>query len=158
MDQSTILPTKIIVTSEEAKSRNVHWLLNQYLKKQISNPRFDNKSVVCLRTRGQELKYDYLLTKMEAKLSLFPNKITLETYHSTPCPPENEFSCFECIGLLGSGGFGNVLAARRKDTGEIFAMKVISKEKFQKHQAEVYVFEEKNILMELDHPFLVGQV
>jgi serine/threonine protein kinase len=155
MDVSTIMPSKIVVSKEEAKSRTVQWLLTQFLKKMSDNPRFDMGNVVCLRTRNQDLNYDYLLTQMDASLALFPQHITLEAYHSIPCVLEEDLSAFQVIGLLGAGSFGTVLAVRQKDSGQIFAMKVIAKEKFQKHQAEVYMFEEKNILMELDHPYLV---
>lgn len=155
MDSSTIMPTKIMVSSEEAAIKNVQWLLEQYFKMQLKNPRFDMASVICLRTKNQNIKLDYLLTKNEAKLSLFPQKITLETFHTFPCNQEDSFSCFLFVDLLGYGSFGNVLGVRRKDTGEIFAMKVIPKEKFQKCQAEVYVFEEKNILIEMENLFVV---
>jgi hypothetical protein len=155
MDISTIIPTKIIVSQEDAPRLTVQWLLEQYFKKQLKNPRFDMANVGCLRTRNQELNYDYLLTKKEARLSSFPKEITLETYHCVPSIQDEGFSAFQCIGLLGSGSFGNVLAVRRKQSGEIFAMKAIAKEKFQKHQAEVYVFEEKNILIDLNNPYVV---
>jgi hypothetical protein len=155
IDESTIVPTKIIVSKSEANTKTVEWLIEQYFQKQRENPRIDMGNIVCLRTRSQDLNYDYLLTKSNATLDLFPNKITLETYHSENCVIDEEFSSFSCIGLLGSGGFGKVLAVRKKDTGEIYAMKVISKADLQRQHAEVYMFEEKNILMELDSPFVV---
>jgi len=51
------------------------------------------------------------------------------------------------LNLVGKGSFGKVIQVRKIDTGEIYAMKVLSKK---------HIKSEKNILMKLQHPFLVG--
>lgn len=157
MDYSTILPTKINVSSKDACNLTVNWLLDEYIKKQSQskNVRFDSGNLVCLKTRTSQIQYDYVLTQPDACLSLFPDEIVLETYHSHPISSVVDFSSFEILGLVGQGGYGIVLAARKKDTGNIYAMKVICKSKFQMNQSEVYIFGEKNILMELAHPYVV---
>lgn len=154
MDCSTIVPTKIVVASEDCSSLNVEWLFNAYLKRQVKNIRFDMGSVVCLRTRNRIINYDYILTKPEATLDHFPQEIILETYHSQAILSIN-FDSFEALGMVGRGSYGKVLAVRKIDSGNIYAMKVIDKSVFQKSQSEIYVFEEKNILTEIDHPFVV---
>lgn len=158
MDYSTILPTRINVSARDAESLTVEWLLHEYIKRQTQkkNVRFDMGSVVCLKTRTSQIQYDYVLTQPEAKLSMFPDEMVLETYHSRPVAAV-DFAAFDVLGLVGQGSFGSVLATRKKDTGKIYAMKVIAKSKFQKSQSEVYIFGEKNILMELDHPYVVDK-
>jgi len=155
MDYSTILPTRITVGVKEAETLTVDWLFNEYIKRQTQNKnvRFDVGNLVCLKTRMNQVQYDYVLTHPNASLSLFPDEIILETYHSKPVSTV-DFSSFEILGLVGQGGYGTVLAARKVDTGKIYAMKVIAKSRFQRTQSEVYVFGEKNILMELAHPYV----
>lgn len=63
---------------------------------------------------------------------------------------------FELLNLVGKGSFGKVIQVRKKDSGEIFAMKVLSKKHIVDHNEVIHTISEKNILMKLHHPFLVG--
>jgi len=63
---------------------------------------------------------------------------------------------FELLNLVGKGSFGKVIQVRKKDSGEIFAMKVLSKKHIVDHNEVEHTKSEKNILMKLQHPFLVG--
>jgi len=63
---------------------------------------------------------------------------------------------FELLNLVGKGSFGKVIQVRKIDTGEIFAMKVLSKRHIVEHNEVAHTKSEKNILMKLQHPFLVG--
>jgi len=45
--------------------------------------------------------------------------------------------------------------ARRKDNGQFYAIKVISKKEMIEKDKEENVFNERNIMTRLDHPFLV---
>jgi len=63
---------------------------------------------------------------------------------------------FELLNLVGKGSFGKVIQVRKINTGEIFAMKVLSKKHILEHNEVEHTRSEKNILMKLQHPFLVG--
>lgn len=63
---------------------------------------------------------------------------------------------FELLNLVGKGSFGKVIQVRKINTGEIFAMKVLSKRHIVEHNEVAHTKSEKNILMKLQHPFLVG--
>jgi len=63
---------------------------------------------------------------------------------------------FELLNLVGKGSFGKVIQVRKRDTGEIYAMKVLSKKHIVDHNEVEHTKSEKNILMKLQHPFLVG--
>eukprot|EP01112_Ceratiomyxa_fruticulosa_P018548 TRINITY_DN594_c0_g1_i1.p1 TRINITY_DN594_c0_g1~~TRINITY_DN594_c0_g1_i1.p1 ORF type:complete len:439 (+),score=108.18 TRINITY_DN594_c0_g1_i1:321-1637(+) len=63
---------------------------------------------------------------------------------------------FELLNLVGKGSFGKVMQVRKKDTGEIFAMKVLSKKHIVDHNEVEHTKAERNILQKLNHPFLVG--
>ena len=57
---------------------------------------------------------------------------------------------------IGKGAFGRVFLAELKDTGEKFAIKSIRKDKILMNQVLEKVRLEKDILFQLDHPFLCG--
>ena len=48
-----------------------------------------------------------------------------------------------------------LISARRKDTGQFYAIKVISKYEMIKKDKEEAVFKERNIMTRLEHPFIV---
>ncbi|KAL6896620.1 hypothetical protein ACP4OV_007192 [Aristida adscensionis] len=62
---------------------------------------------------------------------------------------------FEILKLVGQGAFGKVFQVRKKGTSEIYAMKVMRKDKIlEKNHAE-YMKAEREILTKVDHPFIV---
>ncbi|KAI3666809.1 hypothetical protein L6452_41846 [Arctium lappa] len=62
---------------------------------------------------------------------------------------------FEVMKVVGQGAFGKVYQVRKRDTLEIFAMKVVRKDKIvEKNHAE-YMKAERDILTKVDHPFIV---
>ncbi|XP_062215682.1 serine/threonine-protein kinase AtPK2/AtPK19-like isoform X2 [Phragmites australis] len=62
---------------------------------------------------------------------------------------------FEVLKLVGQGAFGKVYQVRKKGTSEIYAMKVMRKDKIlEKNHAE-YMKAEREILTKVDHPFVV---
>ncbi|XP_076926326.1 serine/threonine-protein kinase AtPK2/AtPK19-like [Bidens hawaiensis] len=62
---------------------------------------------------------------------------------------------FEIMKVVGQGAFGKVYQVRKKDNMEIYAMKVVRKDKIvEKNHAE-YMKAERDILTKIDHPFIV---
>ncbi|KAL5196657.1 hypothetical protein ABZP36_000169 [Zizania latifolia] len=62
---------------------------------------------------------------------------------------------FEILKLVGQGAFGKVFQVRKNGTSEIYAMKVMRKDKIlEKNHAE-YMKAEREILTKVDHPFVV---
>lgn len=56
---------------------------------------------------------------------------------------------------LGSGAFARVVHAKRKITGEEYAVKIMEKAFIKKHRKVKYVMMEKNVLSKLSHPHIV---
>lgn len=62
---------------------------------------------------------------------------------------------FEVLKLVGQGAFGKVYQVKKKGTSDIYAMKVMRKDKIlEKNHAE-YMKAERDILTKVDHPFVV---
>eukprot|EP00854_Cymbomonas_tetramitiformis_P022685 gene22685-27384_t len=62
---------------------------------------------------------------------------------------------FELLCVLGRGAFGKVFQVRREDTGEILAMKVMSKDRILKKNQGWYARAERDILTDIDHPYII---
>ena len=56
--------------------------------------------------------------------------------------------------VLGEGGYGKVVLVRKKDSGQIYAMKIISKLKIQSDKALEHLITERRVLIN-DSPFLL---
>ncbi len=63
---------------------------------------------------------------------------------------------FELLNLVGKGSFGKVLQVKKKDTGRIYAMKVLDKKHILEQSEVEHTLAEKSILMRVHHPFLMN--
>ncbi|KAK1972728.1 kinase-like protein [Colletotrichum sublineola] len=66
---------------------------------------------------------------------------------------------FQILKLIGKGTFGQVYQVRKKDTGRIYAMKVLSKKVIVQKKEVAHTVGERNILVRTamsDSPFIVG--
>ncbi|CBI18023.3 unnamed protein product, partial [Vitis vinifera] len=62
---------------------------------------------------------------------------------------------FEVMKLVGQGAFGKVFQVRKRNTSEIYAMKVMRKDKIMEKDHAEYMKAERDILTKVDHPFIV---
>eukprot|EP00455_Lapot_gusevi_P042692 TRINITY_DN509_c0_g1_i2.p1 TRINITY_DN509_c0_g1~~TRINITY_DN509_c0_g1_i2.p1 ORF type:complete len:541 (+),score=170.49 TRINITY_DN509_c0_g1_i2:57-1679(+) len=63
---------------------------------------------------------------------------------------------FEFMKVIGRGSFGKVMQVRKKDTGKIYAMKILKKETIIARNQVDHTRAERLILQSLQHPFLMG--
>lgn len=63
---------------------------------------------------------------------------------------------FEILKLVGKGAYGKVHQVRKKDTGKIYAMKVLRKENLIKTNNVSYTITERNILRNIRHPYIAS--
>lgn len=66
-----------------------------------------------------------------------------------------EYSDFLPKKLLGKGSFGEVYLVVKRDTGQLFAMKVLKKENILEQELTRYAMAERNVLGYIFHPFIV---
>jgi len=71
-------------------------------------------------------------------------------------PPKVALEDFEILALVGKGAYGKVHQVCKKNTGEIFAMKVMRKESLIKTNNVSYTITERNILRNIRHPFIAS--
>lgn len=63
---------------------------------------------------------------------------------------------FNIISVIGRGFYGKVMLCKKKDTGEIFAIKSIRKSRLVETGKSKTVIAERNIMMKAHHPFIVN--
>lgn len=63
---------------------------------------------------------------------------------------------FELVSVLGRGTYGKVQLVRLKETGHLYAMKSMSKQQLADSDQIQQTITEKNVLIEIQHPFLVS--
>lgn len=57
--------------------------------------------------------------------------------------------------LIGRGSYAKVFQVTKNDTGQIFAMKVLKKSKMENNKDVTRVFNEKDIIKNIDHPHVI---
>ncbi|XWS65629.1 hypothetical protein CRYUN_Cryun05aG0130200 [Craigia yunnanensis] len=62
---------------------------------------------------------------------------------------------FEVLKVVGQGAFAKVYQVKRSDTSDIYAMKVMRKDKIMEKNHAEYMKSERDILTKVDHPFIV---
>lgn len=62
---------------------------------------------------------------------------------------------FELLNVIGKGSFGKVMQVRKKNDGQIYAMKVLRKEAIIARKQVAHTKAEKSILQKIQHPFIV---
>ena len=66
-----------------------------------------------------------------------------------------DFSSFSIMEEIGSGSFGIVYKVSKINSGQVFAMKSLSKSTLQKQKQLKYAISECKIMKQLNHPFIV---
>ncbi|XP_057801091.1 serine/threonine-protein kinase AtPK2/AtPK19-like [Salvia miltiorrhiza] len=62
---------------------------------------------------------------------------------------------FEVLKVVGQGAFAKVYQVKKRGTSEIYAMKVMRKDKIMEKNHAEYMKAERDILTKIDHPFIV---
>ncbi|KAJ3346522.1 hypothetical protein HDU91_007014, partial [Kappamyces sp. JEL0680] len=62
---------------------------------------------------------------------------------------------FELLKVIGKGSFGKVMQVRKKDTGRVYAMKIIKKSHIVERDEVSHTLAEKAVLTKINHPFIV---
>ncbi|KAK6943364.1 Protein kinase domain [Dillenia turbinata] len=69
--------------------------------------------------------------------------------------PSVSLEDFEVMKVVGQGAFGKVYQVRKRGTSEIYAMKVMRKDRIMEKNHAEYMKAERDILTKIDHPFIV---
>lgn len=77
-----------------------------------------------------------------------------DSFNDEECQPVN-FQSFDILRILGIGSYGNVYKVTKKTTGNLYALKVLSKRKLNRENQLKYALAESKTLKEINHPFII---
>jgi serine/threonine protein kinase len=131
------------------------WLFSEVIRA-CSSP----DSVVALRTTGDIEIKDYWLTQYDRQLMLLKDQEELTIVHREEMPPILCKQQFTPLKVIGKGGFSKVLlgnpqSVRRKDSGQLYAMKIIKKQFIVRAKKLSQIATERKVMGLLNHPFIV---
>ncbi|KAI9220893.1 kinase-like domain-containing protein [Blastocladiella britannica] len=63
---------------------------------------------------------------------------------------------FDLLKVIGKGSFGKVMQVRKKDTGRVYALKILKKSHIVAREEVTHTLSERNVLTKLRHPFIVN--
>lgn len=64
---------------------------------------------------------------------------------------------FNMLSVIGKGSYAKVVLVKKKgeDSEKVYAMKILKKKYIEKRKQETHVMTERNILVGMNHPFIV---
>ena len=121
-------------------------------KLNLSNP--SRYPIISLKTIDERENLDYWLSLPEKDLTPLQDSSELIAIFYSPVPGKVCCSTFEYIKVLGKGAYSIVTLVRKKDTGILYAMKSIEKQRVLQEITVNQILSEKIILSSIDHPFI----
>jgi serine/threonine protein kinase len=120
-----------------------------------------SRLIIGLKTVEGIAAMDYYLTLFDNSLTPIKGSTLLTVHFASIHDHRNEEivskRSFQFLKVIGSGGYSNVVLARKKDSGRMYAIKIIKKDKtYHKTNKNVYL-SEVNIMKKLSGlPFIVN--
>lgn len=59
------------------------------------------------------------------------------------------------LSVIGTGSYGKVLLVKKKDSGRLYAMKILKKQQIRKQKQIEHTMTERKILEKINNPFVV---
>lgn len=125
------------------------WLLSEVIRR-------GGDSIVALKTTSGNEAQDYWLLEYDRPLTPFSDRQTFEVILRKTVSNPVDRGHFDVEKMIGKGGFSRVLEVRKKDTGELFAMKSMNKAYIKRENKIEQVLTERQVMAKTHHPFIVG--
>ena len=128
--------------------------------------KYTKKMIVALKTTDQRESLDYWLTQYDRTLDVLQDGDFLIAHFAkirdrkVGLTSQSEVICrddFEQIKVIGRGGFSRVVLARKKDSGRLYALKIMKKSRIMREKKLKPIMSERSILEQLNtrHPFII---
>mmetsp|Transcript_27644 Transcript_27644/g.49905 ORF Transcript_27644/g.49905 Transcript_27644/m.49905 type:complete len:586 (-) Transcript_27644:889-2646(-) len=126
------------------------WLFSEVIRK-CNN----SEAIVALKTCADNEIVDYYLTQYDRQLIHIKDREEITVVMRQDMPAVLCKEQYDPIKVIGKGGFSRVLLVRRKDSGQLYAMKVIKKHFIAKAKKILQIATERRVMGFLRHPFIV---
>jgi hypothetical protein len=138
---------EIIVTDD---TLTCGWLLSESIRA-YTGP----GNLVVLRTFKNLEILDTWLTVFDRCLQPFKDNERFVGVIEQPVSGPTQLKHFIPLKVIGKGGFSTVVMCRKKDSGYLYAMKVMSKEFVIREEKIPQILTERNILTKCSNPYIV---
>ena len=132
-----------------------HKLTSGWLLSEVIRSYSGSGTIVALRTASNLDIIDWWLSHFDKKLTPVSCEERLVAVFEQPTGGSPSCQHFEVSKQIGRGAFSKVLLARKKDTGQLFAIKTMNKDFILQRKKTEQVANEKVLLSRLRHPFIV---
>ena len=132
-------------------------LISQGIPQEKIIQKHKRKFIVALKSTDQRESLDYWLTQYERPLHVLEEGDFLVA-HFAKITAQKADVCgkdFDQIKVIGRGGFSRVILVRKKDTGRLYAMKIMKKDKILREKKLKPILSERKVLEKLSHPFII---
>lgn len=110
--------------------------------------------IVGLKTDERIDAIDVWLQDFERSVNIIKDSTLLTPIIGQTIPTEISLAWFEPIAVIGKGGFSNVFLVRKKDTGYLYALKVMQKGFILKEKKVKNANSECEVMKKISHPFI----
>jgi Protein kinase domain/Ankyrin repeats (3 copies)/Ankyrin repeat len=149
--------TPLHLASASGNSQLVSWVLSRNPNIRIQN----NLGLLAEQCGSPDIKKTFHKYLKRTLISSGPNlnngvKTKLLKSKSSDCAQKIAPHHFIVLKELGKGSFGEVFLVCKQDTNQLFAMKVLQKNKILGQNLIKYALAERNVLSCMSHPFIVS--
>jgi hypothetical protein len=114
------------------------------------------ENIVALASKSKNETLDFYLTLYDKLVEDLPENETFLPVSAKWPAQKIDIMNYQPIKIIGKGGFSLVTLARKNDSGQLFAVKTIEKALVAKRKKNSQAVVEQEILMKLNHPFIVA--
>ena len=117
--------------------------------------RVENQNIDSMFQKSKELINEKLKVCI-SRISATPLQMTAVDQPPTPHKMEVSIADFEIIKRISSGAYARVFLARKKKTGDIYAMKVVPKSSVMQKNQMQRILNEKDIMLQNENSYIVN--
>jgi serum/glucocorticoid-regulated kinase 2 len=103
----------------------------------------------------QEIKEEWYPLQSPDKAKGNVGEVRIQTCFKISKAKHMAIEDYDLLKVIGKGSFGKVMQVVKKDTGRIYAMKIIKKAHIVERDEVSHTMAERNVLGKLNHPFIV---
>jgi len=143
-------PSQPVVGKGAEKANQVKAYLDMHMKTKISaiDERNQRRETLEKQMESMKLSSD-VKRKMLAKMQEEETKLTADIKKKI------KLDDFVSVAIIGRGAFGEVRVVRKKDTGQVYAMKIMKKTEMLKKNQVAHIRAERDVLALADNPWVV---
>eukprot|EP01016_Furgasonia_blochmanni_P026247 TRINITY_DN2795_c0_g1_i5.p1 TRINITY_DN2795_c0_g1~~TRINITY_DN2795_c0_g1_i5.p1 ORF type:complete len:287 (+),score=34.63 TRINITY_DN2795_c0_g1_i5:1-861(+) len=121
-------------------------------QKRIQNQKYN--TILIQQHQNSQITKHPVTAKMD-DLTNISTEMCLEQENNIMFRENITVKCFQLLSVIGRGTFAKVVLVKRRDDHQLYAMKVVKKDRLKAVKQRLQIQNERNILVNVNHPFIV---